>query len=89
MRADIAHDVIAKGSLQIHLKDATYPTPVIMEESSSVGDALMLMLPMVGPKPKKLGGGRFRGGPVRLTSSTSIKAPIRSMMKSNHDTGRT
>ena len=29
-----------------------------MEEFSSVVDALMLTLPMVSPKPKKLGAGR-------------------------------
>lgn len=75
--------MIAGGVLQTHLKDGTYSPPLIVGDFSSVGYALMLTLPMVGPKRKEW---RFRGGPVRHTSSTSIKAAVRSIMKWNHDT---
>lgn len=78
--------MIAGGVLQIHLKDAIYPPPLIVEELSSGGNTLMLTLSMVGPNPKELGGGKFRGGPVRHTSSTPIKAAVRSIIKWNHYT---
>lgn len=75
--------MIAGGVFKVHLKDATYPPPLVVEEFFSVGNALMLALSIIGPKPKELGGERCRGGLVRHTFPTSIKAVVRIIMKWN------
>ena len=53
--------MIARGFLLFQLKDAINLTTLIVEEYSSVGNALILTLLIIGPESKNWGGSRFRG----------------------------